>query len=50
MLVYRGGGVKINGCRVMAEGDEDKSCRRVFGGGVGMERPDGDVDDKHIWI
>ena len=31
MLVYRGGGVKISGCRGMSVGIEANICHRCFG-------------------
>ena len=34
----------------MALGTKSNSCHRGFGGRVGMERPNGDVDEKHLGI
>ena len=50
MLVGRGCGVNIIGCRGMSLGTKSNSCRKGFEYHVGMEMPNGSVDGKHIRV
>ena len=41
----RGGGVNSSGCNGMIVGKEENICLSNFGGRVGMERPNSDIDE-----
>ena len=49
-LVGRGGGLNSNGFRGTAVGTGANIFSRGLGGCVGMERPNGDVDENNIGI
>ena len=50
MLVEKVGGVNNSGCTGMEVGTKTNSSCKSFWGRVGMERPSGAVDEKHLGI